>query len=94
LNLSSGHNHSPATVAAIKLLPIVRDDFIAVSLGRKVRQSDHGGRAHNVELRAAFARLDDRKAFTCPGKCGVCTPHGHACGSPRFVGVPVIIATH
>ena len=94
LNLSSGHNHPPETVAAIKLLPIVRDDFIAVPLGRKVATSDHGGRAHNAELRAAFARLDDRKAFTCPGKCGVCTPHGHACGSPRFVGVPVIIATH
>ena len=94
LNLSSGHSHSPATVSAIKRLPIVRDDFIAVALGRKVRQSDHGNRAHNVELRAAFARIDKRKAFTCPGKCGVCTPHGHACGSPRFVGVPVIIAAH
>ena len=94
LNLSSGHNHSPETVAAIKRLPIVRDDFIAVSLGRKVRTSDHGNRAHNVELRAAFARIDDRKAFTCPGQCGVCTPHGHACGSARFVGIPVIIATH
>lgn len=94
MNLSSGHKHSPETVAAIKRLPIVRGDFINVSLGRKVRQSDHGGRAHNAELRAAFACLDDRKAFTCPGQCGDCTPHGHACGSPRFAGVPVIIATH
>jgi hypothetical protein len=94
MNLSSGHKHSPETVAAIKRLPIVRGDFINVSLGRKVRTSDHGNRAHNVELRAAFARIDDRKAFTCPGKCGDCTPHGHACGSPRFAGVPVIIATH
>jgi hypothetical protein len=94
LNLSSGHNHSPETVAAIERLPIVRGDFIAVPLGHQVRTSDHGGRAHNVELRAAFARIDSRKAFTCPGRCGRCTPRGHACGSPRFSNIPIIIATH
>ena len=94
LNLSGGHNHPPETVAAIKCLPIVRDDFIAVSLGRKVATSDHGGRDHNAELRAAFARTDSRKPFTCPGKCGTCTPRGHACGSTRFANVPIIIATH
>lgn len=94
LNLSSGHNHSPETVRAIKELTIVRGEFIAVSLGRKVSTEDHGKRAHNAELREAFARTDTRKAFTCPGQCGTCTPRGHACGSPRFAGIPVIIATH
>jgi hypothetical protein len=94
LNLSSGHKHTPGTVAAIKRLPIVRGEFIAVSLGHNVSTSDHGTRSHNIELRAAFARIDNRKAFTCPGKCGICTPKGHACGSERFANVPVIIATH
>ena len=94
LNLSSGHNHSPETVRAIKRLPIARGEFIAVSLGRKVATSAHGTRSHNIELREAFARIDNRKAFTCPGQCGICTPKGHACGSYRFANVPVIIATH
>jgi len=94
LNLSSGHKHTPETVRAIKRLRIVRGEFIAVSLGRKVSAKDHGKRAHNAELREAFSRTDNRKAFTCPGKCGTCTPRGHACGSPRFANVPVIIATH
>jgi len=94
LNLSSGHKHTPETVRAIKRLAIVRGEFIAVSLGRKISTKDHGKRAHNAELRAAFSRTDTRKPFTCPGKCGTCTPRGHACGSPRFANVPVIIAAH
>ena len=94
LNLSSGHNHSAATARAVARLPIARGEFIAVSLGRKVATRDHGGRAHNAELRAAFKVSDSRSAFTCPGQCGSCTPRGHACGSRRFSGIPVIIASH
>lgn len=90
LNLSSGSMHGAGTEAAVRQLPIVRGRFIAVSMGRKVTAADHGNRDHQAALRAAHGS----KAFTCPGKCGSCTAKGHACGSPRFRGVDVIIAVH
>lgn len=90
LNLSGGHNADADTVAAIRLLPYVRGEFKAVSIGRKVRNADHGTRETNSALRAAYGA----KAFPCPGKCGSCTPRGHACGSAQFKGVDIIIAVH
>ncbi len=90
LNLSSGSVHSDAIKRAVAALPITRGEFIAVDVGHKVRSADHGTKAHNAKLRAAHGR----KAFTCPGKCGDCTPKGHACGSDRFRGVDIIIAAH
>lgn len=90
LNVSGGHNHTQKTVNAIKALPITRGEFIAVSVGQKVKSADHGTRENNKVLRAAHGR----KAFTCPGKCGACTPGGHACGSDKFRGVDIIIAVH
>jgi len=90
LNLSSGSRHDSDMQARIKALPIVRGRFIAVPVGHKVKSTDHGTRDHNAKLRAAFGN----KAFTCPGKCGECTPRGHACGSKRFAGIDIIIAVH
>lgn len=90
LNLSGGHNADADTLAAIRTLPYVRGDFKAVSIGGKVRSTDHGTRKTNSALRAAYGA----KAFPCPGKCGSCTPRGHACGSPQFKGVDIIIAVH
>lgn len=90
LNLSSGSVHGDAMKRAIADLPITRGEFVAVPIGRKVLNSDHGTSGHNRELRAAFGS----KAFTCPGKCGDCTLKGHACGSDRFNGIPIIIAVH
>ena len=90
LNLSSGHKYDSAMIEAMAELPITRGEFKAVNVGHKVRSSDHGTRDHNKALRAAYGR----KAFTCPGKCGDCTPTGHACGSPKFKGVDIIIAVH
>ena len=90
LNLSGGHNADEATLAAARTLPYVRGTFDAVPIGRKVRSTDHGTRETNAALRAAYGR----KAFTCPGKCGSCTPKGHACGSAAFKGVDIIIAVH
>ncbi len=90
LNLSSGSNNTDAIRRAVAALPITRGEFIAVEIGRPVKASDHGDREHQRELRDAFGG----KAFTCPGKCGDCTPKGHACGSDRFRGVPIIIAVH
>jgi len=90
LNLSSGHNASPADVAELERRPYVRGRFIAVKLGRPVKSAEHGDRAHQAELRQAHGA----PAFTCPGSCGDCTPRGHACGSDRFAGVDIIIAAH
>lgn len=90
LNLSSGSVHADAIRRAIAALPITRGEFVAVSIGRKVKSADHGTRDHNKRLREAYGA----KAFTCPGKCGECTPKGHACGSDRFKGLPIIIAVH
>jgi hypothetical protein len=90
LNLSSGHKHGPKLVAYMEKLPFTRGYFIGVDIGRKVRSNEHGTREVNAALRKAYGS----KAFTCPGKCGECTNTEHACGSARFRGIPVIIATH
>jgi len=90
LNISSGHNSDTATVDAVKALPITRGEFIAVSLGRKVRSKEHGTVTINKELRAAYGA----KAFPCPGACGSCTGKGHACGMQTLKGLPIIIAVH
>ena len=90
LNVSSGHRHSAEVVAAVESLPITRGRFVAVAMPTRARHSDHGNRSHQVALRQAYGK----KAFTCPGECGTCTPTGHACGSERFQGVDIIIAAH
>jgi len=90
LNLSSGHNATPMMLNYVKALPIVRGEFIAVSIGKKVKSSDHGKPETNKALREVFGQ----KAFTCPGTCGNCTGAGHACGMPKLKGLPIIIAMH
>ncbi len=90
LNLSGGHAHGVDTVAKMKQLPITRGTFDAVSIGRKVKSSDHGKRETNKAIRAAVSG----NVFPCPGKCGSCTPKGHACGSDRFRNIPIAIAVH
>lgn len=90
LNISSGHKYGQAIEERAAALPFARGRFIAVNLGRPVRAADHGDRAHQRELRQAYGR----RAFTCPGKCGDCTPAGHACGSDRFRNTDIIIAAH
>jgi hypothetical protein len=91
LNISSGHNASPAMLHAVKTLPIVRGEFIAVSIGRKVKSADHGKRETNAAIRLA---MGDTKVFPCPGACGACTGKGHACGLPAMKGKVIAIAMH
>ena len=91
LNISSGHNANPALLAAVKTLSIVRGEFIAVSIGRKVRSTDHGTAATNAAIRKA---MGDIKVFPCPGACGSCTGKGHACGMPELKGRAIAIAMH
>jgi hypothetical protein len=90
LNISGGHNANDATVNRVKVLPITRGEFIAVSIGRKINSKDHGTPSVNRALRETFKI----KAFTCPGKCGSCTGKGHACGMSSLKGLPIIIAMH
>jgi hypothetical protein len=91
LNISSGHNASHAMLTAIKTLPITRGEFIAVSIGRKVKSTEHGTAAVNEALRAA---MPNTKIFPCPGACGSCTGKGHACGMPQLKGRVIAIAMH
>lgn len=91
LNISSGHNADTATVDKIKSLPITRGEFVAVSIGRKVKSADHGTVENNRAIRAAMGEV---KAFPCPGQCGACTGAGHACGLPQLKGRVIAIAIH
>ena len=90
LNISGGHNSDKATIERVKALPITRGEFIAVSLGRKIKSHEHGTKAINDSLRQAYGA----KAFPCPGACGSCTGKGHACGMQTLKGLPIIIAVH
>lgn len=90
LNISGGHNASFETIEKVKALPITRGEFIAVSIGKKVKGHEHGTPAINKALRDSFKI----KAFPCPGTCGTCTGKGHACGMQALKGVPIIIAMH
>jgi hypothetical protein len=90
LNISGGHNANPETIERVKALPITRGEFIAVSIGKKVKGHEHGTPEINKALRASFKI----KAFPCPGTCGTCTGKGHACGMTALKGVPIIIAMH
>lgn len=91
LNISSGHNASHAMLTAVKTLPIVRGEFIAVSIGRKIKSTDHGTAETNAAIRKA---MGDIKVFPCPGACGSCTGKGHACGMPELKGRVIAIAMH
>lgn len=91
LNLSSGHAHDVATVDQVQALPIARGTFEAIAIGRRVKSSDHGTRETSRAVREAAGA---RKVFVCPGKCGSCTPSGHACGSAKFQGIAIAIAMH
>jgi hypothetical protein len=90
LNISGGHNAPSELVSKVKLLSITRGEFIAVSIGKKVKGSDHGTIETNKALRVAFGS----KAFPCPGTCGTCTGKGHACGMQALKGIPIIITMH
>lgn len=90
LNISSGHNANDEVVSLIRQQPFVRGDFVAVSIGRKIKAADYGTKPVNDAIRAIF----DSKVFPCPGKCGTCTNVGHACGSDVFKGKVIAIAVH
>ena len=75
----------------LNALSITRGEFIAVSIGRKVKSTDHGQPATNAAIRAKFPGV---KVFPCPGSCGTCTGAGHACGLPQMKNRIIAIAMH
>jgi hypothetical protein len=95
LNLSSGGSGTEAEKEAVSRLPIARGEFIAVQT-----IADHG-KAYQSRKNAGFGAYREdvkaqagRKVFVCSGKCGDCTPSGHACGSEKFRGIPIAIGIH
>lgn len=95
LNLSSGGSGTEAEKDAVARLPIARGEFIAVQT-----LVDHGN-AYQSRRNAGFGAYQadvktqaGRKVFVCSGKCGDCTPSGHACGSEKFRGIPIAIGIH
>lgn len=95
LNLSSGGSGTDEEKEAVSRLPIARGEFVAVPT-----LADHGN-AYQSRRNAGFADYArdvrtqaGRRVFVCSGKCGDCTPSGHACGSEKFRGVPIAIGIH
>ena len=95
LNLSSGGSGTDAEKDAVSRLPIARGEFVAVqtladhgNAYQSRRNAGFGDYARDVKTQAG------RKVFVCSGKCGDCTPSGHACGSEKFRGIPIAIGIH
>jgi len=94
LNLSSGsiYGKDEHLKKRIKKLSCVRGEFVNVDIPKEF-DAPLGARTKQYN-NAVKTSLGDRRAFICPGLCGSCTPNGHACGSDRFKGVTIAIATH
>ena len=95
LNISSGGSGTEAEKLAVSRLPIARGEFVAVPTLR-----DHGN-AYQSRKNDGFAAYREdvkaqagRRVFVCSGRCGDCTPSGHACGSEKFRGIPIAIGIH
>ena len=101
LNLSSGSKYGPAMEAQMRELlnvdglPIVRDSFLALPVSRKMPDyKTPEFQTWAAELRRTAKMQGLGKVWVCPGKCGDCTPKGHACGLRSFAGIPVVIGVH
>jgi hypothetical protein len=95
LNISSGGSGTEAEKLAVSRLPIARGEFVAIATAK-----DHGN-AYQSRKNDGFAAYREdvkaqagRKVFVCSGRCGDCTPSGHACGSEKFRGIPIAIGIH
>ena len=95
LNLSSGGSGTEEEKEHVSRLPITRGEFIAIQT-----KADHG-KAYQSRRNSGFGdyardvkQSAGRKVFVCSGRCGDCTPSGHACGSDKFRGVDIAIGIH
>jgi hypothetical protein len=101
LNLSSGGRDQGVTAEDMMSLPITRGRFTAVTVDYRpkgVKGNVGFKRYEDPEyhrlVREAAKRAGIARPFSCPGKCGECSPHGHVCGSHKFDDVEVVIGVH
>ena len=98
LNLSSGsiYQNNKTILDQISKLSIYRGEFIALPSEKmpNILEDRPSFSAWAKQLRERAKLYGIKKAWVCPGKCGNCTPTGHACGSKRFKNVPIIIGIH
>ena len=99
LNLSSGsiYQNNKTILNQLSKLPVYRGEFIALPSDKKmpnILEDRPSFTAWAKQLRQRAKLYGIKKAWVCPGKCGNCTPTGHACGSKRFKNVPIIIGIH
>jgi len=92
LNLSNGGNAESLRPAVAKL-PIVRGNFLAVDIDKRLA-GQYGSKEYKAAVRQAAADASIQRPFVCPGKCGSCTKRGHLCGMPAAAGVNVVIGVH
>lgn len=84
MNISNGGIFDNLPIAdSLLAMPIVRGRFDAIKAENK-----------KVALTILRDKYPNNKVFMCPGKCGNCTPIGHACGSDRFKNVVIGILVH
>lgn len=102
LNLSTG-GRGLATEQHMRALPITRGVFACVSVRgvyRPAKKGNVGFARYDDEAyyravkEVAQAKGMGKKVFLCPGKCGDCTPKGHACGMPEMRGVLIVNGEH
>lgn len=97
LNASSGSRYDTAMLGRIQTLPVYRGTFDALPVSHKMpdrRVNPKGFTVWAKELRDTARTMGMGKVWACPGKCGDCTPTGHACGSRKFQNIPVVIGLH
>jgi len=94
LNLSSGskYDDDDSVLDAAEALPITRGRFDAVMITGKFSAAK--GEYRSKEYRSTVREAAGGKPFICPGRCGDCTPNGHACGSAKFNNIRIVIGIH
>ena len=94
LNLSSGSRYGDDVAKRMQALPCVRGAFVAVPSTVKQYKDGSNWRQYAASVRESAKALGHGRVFVCPGKCGECTKHGHACGLGSFTGKTIAIGIH
>ena len=102
LNLSGGGRERKVSKDAMRSLPMVRGEYIAVPVPQRfisMREARYDDPEYHEAVREAARALGHTKVFSCPGLCGQCVKgkNGqwtHACGDMRFQGVVIANGIH
>ena len=104
LNFSGGSRYEKSQAIGERLAqiePIKRGEYLAVDISahyhptkKLSNKAKYGDKKYHKAVREAAEAQGLGKVFSCPGQCGDCTPSGHACGSPKFIGVRIAIGIH